>query len=83
MAPRSRPAILDPSTNNPFAHPSGWLGRLAGRFMLWTNKHDGVLDVRDYKTGRLWYNILRMDLFEPTGGESPWRSPLCRFRFRQ
>jgi ubiquinone/menaquinone biosynthesis C-methylase UbiE len=36
-------------TNNPFAHPSGWLGRLAGRIMLWTNKHDdliGVLDVR-------------------------------------
>jgi len=41
--------ILDPSTNNPFAHPNGWLGRLAGRIMLWTNKDDdliGVLDVR-------------------------------------
>ena len=38
MAPR--PGILDPSTNNPFAHPSGWLGRLAGWFMLWNNKHD-------------------------------------------
>ena len=43
MAPR--PGILDPSTNNPFAHPSGWLGRLAGWFMLWNNKHDGVVDV--------------------------------------
>jgi SAM-dependent methyltransferase len=45
MAAQSRPGILDPSTNNPFAHPSGWRGRLAGRLMLWTNKHDGVLDV--------------------------------------
>ena len=52
MAPRSRPAILDPSTNNPFAHPSGWLGRLAGRFMLWTNKHDGVLDVLGVQPGQ-------------------------------
>ena len=29
MAPQPRLGILDPSTNNPFAHPSGWLGRLA------------------------------------------------------
>jgi len=33
--------------NNPFANPSGWLGRLAGRFMLWTNKHDDLIDVLD------------------------------------
>ena len=52
MAPQSRPAILDPSTNNPFAHPSGRLGRLAGRFMLWTNKHDGVLDVLGVQPGQ-------------------------------
>ncbi len=42
---QSRPGILDPSTNNPFAHPSGWRGRIAGRLMLWNNKHDGVVDV--------------------------------------
>jgi ubiquinone/menaquinone biosynthesis C-methylase UbiE len=52
MTPQSRPAILDPSTNNPFAHPSGWLGRLAGRFMLWTNKHDGVLDILGVQPGQ-------------------------------
>ena len=50
MAPQSR--LLDPSTNNPFAHPSGLLGRLAGRFMLWTNKHDGVLDVLAVQPGQ-------------------------------
>lgn len=41
MAPK--PGILDPSTNNPFAHPSGWLGRIAGRIMLRTNKQDDVV----------------------------------------
>jgi ubiquinone/menaquinone biosynthesis C-methylase UbiE len=45
MAPR--PGILDPSSNNPFAHPSGWLGRLAGRIMRWTNKQDDVVGVLD------------------------------------
>jgi ubiquinone/menaquinone biosynthesis C-methylase UbiE len=49
MSPR--PGILDPSTNNPFAHPSGWLGKLAGRIMLWTNKQDDVLGVLDVQTG--------------------------------
>ena len=49
MAPR--PGILDPSTNNPFAHPSGWLGRLAGRFMLWTNKQDDVVGVLGVQPG--------------------------------
>jgi ubiquinone/menaquinone biosynthesis C-methylase UbiE len=44
-------AILDPSTNNPFAHPSGWLGRLAGRIMLWTNKQDDLLAVLDVQPG--------------------------------
>jgi ubiquinone/menaquinone biosynthesis C-methylase UbiE len=44
-------AILDPSTNNPFAHPSGWLGRLAGRIMLWTNKHDDLIEVLDVRPG--------------------------------
>jgi ubiquinone/menaquinone biosynthesis C-methylase UbiE len=47
----AKPGILDPSTNNPFAHPSGWLGRVAGRFMLWTNKQDEVVDVLDVQPG--------------------------------
>ncbi len=51
MAPQPRPGILDPSTNNPFAHPSGWLGRLAGRFMLWTNKQDDVVGVLGVQSG--------------------------------
>jgi SAM-dependent methyltransferase len=33
--------------DNPFANPRGWLGRLAGRFMLWTNKHDDLIDLLD------------------------------------
>jgi len=49
MAPQ--PRILDPSTNNPFAHPSGWLGRLAGRVMRWTNKQDEVVGVLDVQPG--------------------------------
>ena len=49
MAPK--PKILDPSTNNPFAHPSGWLGRMAGRFMLWTNKQDDVVHVLAVQPG--------------------------------
>ena len=47
----AKPGILDPSTNNPFAHPSGWLGRIAGRIMLWTNKQDDVLGVLDVQPG--------------------------------
>jgi SAM-dependent methyltransferase len=49
MAPRL--GILDPSTNNPFAHPSGWLGRIAGRIMLRTNKQDDVVGVLDVQPG--------------------------------
>jgi ubiquinone/menaquinone biosynthesis C-methylase UbiE len=37
--------------NNPFAHPSGWRGRMAGRFMLWTNKQDDVVGVLDVQPG--------------------------------
>jgi ubiquinone/menaquinone biosynthesis C-methylase UbiE len=51
MAPQPRLGILDPSTNNPFAHPSGWLGRLAGRIMLWTNKQDDVVGVLGVQPG--------------------------------
>jgi SAM-dependent methyltransferase len=49
MAPKLK--IVDPSTNNPFAHPSGWVGRMAGRFMLWTNKQDDVVDVLAVQPG--------------------------------
>jgi SAM-dependent methyltransferase len=51
MAPHRRLGILDPSTNNPFAHPSGWLGRLAGRWMLWNNKQDDVVGVLGVQAG--------------------------------
>jgi len=51
MASQPRIGILDPSTNNPFAHPSGWLGRLAGRIMLWTNKQDDVIGVLGVQPG--------------------------------
>jgi SAM-dependent methyltransferase len=51
MASKPKPGILDPSTDNPFAHPRGWLGRLAGRFMLWNNKHEGVVDVLGVRNG--------------------------------
>ncbi|MGW0483921.1 class I SAM-dependent methyltransferase [Nonomuraea sp. NPDC003214] len=27
------------SYDSPFTHPVGWVGRMAGRFMLWTNRH--------------------------------------------
>jgi SAM-dependent methyltransferase len=51
MAPK-RLGILDPSTNNPFAHPSGWLGRIAGRIMLCTNKQDDVVGVLGVQPGQ-------------------------------
>jgi len=51
MAPRRRPGILDPSTNNPFAHPSGWRGRLAGQFMRWTNKQDDMVGLLGVQPG--------------------------------
>jgi SAM-dependent methyltransferase len=51
VAPQPRLGILDPSTNNPFAHPSGWIGRLAGRLMLWTNKQDDVVGVLGVQPG--------------------------------
>ena len=42
---------MAPTTNNPFAHPSGWRGRLAGRFMRWTNKQYDVVGVLDVRPG--------------------------------
>ena len=52
MAARRRPGILDPSTNNPFAHPSGLPGRIAGRIMRWTNKQDEVVGVLGVQPGQ-------------------------------
>lgn len=37
--------------DNPFARPRGWLGRIAGRFMLWTNKHGELLTVVGVQPG--------------------------------
>jgi ubiquinone/menaquinone biosynthesis C-methylase UbiE len=51
MATQQRLGILDPSTNNPFARPSGWQGRIAGRFMLWTNKQNDVVGVLGVQPG--------------------------------
>ncbi|HYZ69746.1 MAG TPA: class I SAM-dependent methyltransferase [Mycobacterium sp.] len=48
---KTSPRIFDPSANNPFAHPSGRLGRLAGRLMLWMNKQDDVVDVLGVQAG--------------------------------
>lgn len=44
-------AIFDPSANNPFARPSGWLGRLAGRWMRLMNKQDDVVGVLGVQPG--------------------------------
>ncbi|MGX9787200.1 class I SAM-dependent methyltransferase [Mycobacterium sp. MMS18-G62] len=44
-------SIFDPSANNPFAHPRGRLGRIAGRFMRWTNKQDDVVGALDVHPG--------------------------------
>ena len=50
METQSR-SIFDPSVNNPFAQPRGWLGRLAGRFMRWTNRQDDVVGVLGVQPG--------------------------------
>jgi ubiquinone/menaquinone biosynthesis C-methylase UbiE len=38
---------LDRPVNSPFARPNGLVGRLAGRFMLFTNKQTEVADLLD------------------------------------
>jgi SAM-dependent methyltransferase len=42
----------DRPVTSPFALPTGWLGWLAGRFMLWTNRQDDLLDVLDLRPGQ-------------------------------
>src|SRR5689334_15102831 len=41
----------DRPTNSPFARPRGWRGRLAGRFMLWTNRQGDLVDLLDVRPG--------------------------------
>jgi SAM-dependent methyltransferase len=49
MGTTLRPWTADRPVTSPFALPTGWLGRLAGRFMLWTNPQDDLLDVLDLR----------------------------------
>jgi ubiquinone/menaquinone biosynthesis C-methylase UbiE len=42
---------MDRPVTSPFARPSGMIGRLAGRFMLWTNAQEAVLDILDVRPG--------------------------------
>ncbi|OEU92180.1 hypothetical protein DB35_05470 [Streptomyces abyssalis] len=41
----------DRPVTSPFARPAGVLGRLAGRFMLWTNRQEEVIDLLDIQPG--------------------------------
>lgn len=43
---------VDRPITSPFARPKGWRGRLAGRFMLWTNPQADLLDVLDPRPGQ-------------------------------
>jgi hypothetical protein len=52
MATTLRSWAVDGPITSPFALPNGWLGRLAGRFMLWTNRQDEVVDVLDLLPGQ-------------------------------
>jgi ubiquinone/menaquinone biosynthesis C-methylase UbiE len=47
-----RPWAIDREISSPFAFPTGWLGHLAGRFMLWTYDHAEVLDLLDLQPGQ-------------------------------
>ncbi|WP_181767906.1 class I SAM-dependent methyltransferase [Streptomyces albidus (ex Kaewkla and Franco 2022)] len=42
---------VDRPVTSPFAHPRGVLGRLAGRFMLWTNRQDDLLGLLRLRPG--------------------------------
>jgi ubiquinone/menaquinone biosynthesis C-methylase UbiE len=42
----------DRPMTSPFARPLGWRGRLAGRFMLWTNRQDALIDILDVRPGQ-------------------------------
>jgi ubiquinone/menaquinone biosynthesis C-methylase UbiE len=47
-----RPWAIDREISSPFALPTGWLGHLAGRFMLWTYDHAEVLELLDLRPGQ-------------------------------
>jgi ubiquinone/menaquinone biosynthesis C-methylase UbiE len=51
MSTPQRSWAVDRPVDSPFAHPSGVLGRLAGRFMLWTNRQRDVLDLLSVRPG--------------------------------
>ncbi|MGH3328554.1 MAG: class I SAM-dependent methyltransferase [Streptomycetales bacterium] len=48
---QTRSWALDRPVNSPFARPAGLAGRLAGRFMLHTNRQGELLDVLDVPPG--------------------------------
>lgn len=47
----TRSWATDRPVTSPFAQPRGWAGRLAGRFMLLTNKQDDIVQGLDIRTG--------------------------------
>ena len=51
MDSQQRSWAADRPVTSPFAKPRGLRGRLAGRFMLWTNKQDDMLTVLDVRPG--------------------------------
>jgi SAM-dependent methyltransferase len=52
MPTPARSWAIDRPVTSPFAQPTGWLGRLAGRFMLWTNKQDDIVGVLNVRAGQ-------------------------------
>jgi ubiquinone/menaquinone biosynthesis C-methylase UbiE len=50
--PSLRVWAVDQPIKSPFALPSGWLGALAGRHMLWTNSQHELLPLLDLKRGQ-------------------------------
>jgi SAM-dependent methyltransferase len=52
MGTTLRSWAVDRPITSPFALPNGWRGWLAGRFMLWTNRQDEVVDVLDLRPGQ-------------------------------
>ncbi len=51
MDRQPRSWAIDRPLTSPFALPSGIRGRLAGRFMLWTNTQDDLLAILDVRPG--------------------------------
>jgi SAM-dependent methyltransferase len=47
-----RPWAVDREISSPFALPTGWLGHLAGKVMLWTYDHGEVLGLLDLQPGQ-------------------------------